>query len=80
MPEALHRLVRRVIYEGREDVSEDGESLVDEAPKLPQIASNPFTTTALLIVGVLWLGLDLTPGWPGWLVAVSGLVLSLRVR
>ena len=80
MPEALHRLVRRVIYEGREDVSEDGESLVDAAPKLPQIASNPFTTTALLIVGVLWLGLDLTPGWPGWLVVVSGLVLSLRVR
>lgn len=80
LPEVVHRLIRRVIDEERDGVSEDGRSLVGKVPNLPKIASNAVSAAALLIAGVLWLGLDVTPGWPGWLAAAAGLILSLRER
>lgn len=80
LPEVVHRLIRRVIDEERDGVSEDGRSLAGKVPNLPKIASNAVSAAALLIAGVLWLGLDVTPGWPGWLAAAAGLILSLRER
>jgi ubiquinone biosynthesis protein len=80
LPEVVHRLIRRVIDEERDGVSEDDRSLVGKVPNLPQIASNAVSAAALLIAGVLWLGQDVTPGWPGWLAAAAGLILSLRAR
>ena len=71
---------QRVIDEERDGVSEDDRSLVGKVPNLPQIASNAVSAAALLIAGVLWLGQDVTPGWPGWLAAAAGLILSLRAR
>ena len=80
LPEVVHRLIRRVVDEQR-DISSDGEkSRVDNVLKLPRISDSTVTAAALLIAGVLWLGLDVTPGWPGWLAAVAGLALSLRPR
>ncbi len=80
LPEVVHRLIRRVIDEERDGVSKDNRSLADKVLNLPQIASNAVSAAALLIAGVLWLGLDVTPGWPGWLAAAAGLILSLRER
>ncbi len=73
-------MIRRVIDEERDGVSKDNRSLADKVLNLPQIASNAVSAAALLIAGVLWLGLDVTPGWPGWLAAAAGLILSLRER
>ncbi len=33
---------------------------------------------ALLIAGVLWIGLDAEPVWPGWLGTAAGLLIIVR--
>ena len=80
LPEVVHRLIRRVVDEQHDDAVNDGTSRAGTVLRLPRIADSAVTAAALLIAGVLWLGLDVSPGWPGWLAAAVGLALSLRPR
>ena len=37
-----------------------------------------FTDAVLLLAGVLWIGLEGAPSWPGWVCAGAGFVLTIR--
>jgi ubiquinone biosynthesis protein len=80
LPEVVHRLIRRVMDEQPESSTDDERSRVDKILQLPGLANSMVAAAAILVAGVLWLGLDVTPAWPGWLAAAAGLALTLRPR
>jgi hypothetical protein len=63
-----------------ESSTDDERSRVDKILQLPGLANSMVAAAAILVAGVLWLGLDVTPAWPGWLAAAAGLALTLRPR
>ncbi|HEY5623557.1 MAG TPA: ubiquinone biosynthesis regulatory protein kinase UbiB [Gammaproteobacteria bacterium] len=79
LPELAHRVLRRL-------ADEDAQQARPETPRRDGFYRRGFggrgflTGTAMLIAGVLWLGLDIAPVWPGWLAAIAGLGLTLRSR
>ncbi|MFL2546429.1 MAG: ubiquinone biosynthesis regulatory protein kinase UbiB [Candidatus Rariloculaceae bacterium] len=77
LPDVMNRLIRRVIDE---DPDTGAGSRAGTRPSSPATASSAIAAAAVLLAGVVWLGLDTTPGWPGWLAAAIGLVLTLRSR
>ena len=78
LPEVIHRLLRGVVDE------ESGEGRKRSSPRstrifrVPKIADSVISGAALLIAGVLWIGLDAEPGWAGWLGTAAGLLIIVR--
>jgi ubiquinone biosynthesis protein len=80
LPEVIHRVLRGVVDEEPADPPQDAPRQVGRFFRVPRIADHPISGAALLIAGVLWIGLEAAPSWVGWLAGAAGLVLSLRPR
>ena len=77
LPDALHKIARRAL-EGQE---ENARESIQESPSVREavnVRGGIFTGAVLLLAGVLWIGLEAAPPWPGWLCAATGLVLTIR--
>ena len=80
LPEVIHRVLRGVVDEEPAGPPQDAPPQVGRFFRVTRIADHPISSAALLIAGVLWIGLEADPSWAGWLAAAAGLVLSLRPR
>ena len=77
LPDALHKIARRAL-EGQE---ENTREPIQESPSVRQavnVRGGIFTGAVLLLAGVLWIGLEVAPSWPGWVCAGAGFVLTIR--
>ena len=76
LPELAHRVLRHLAEAG-----EQGErpNAADRRRFRGRRAAGLRTLAgaAILIAGVLWLGLDVEPVWPGWIAAAGGFALTL---
>jgi len=80
LPEAIHRTVRRAAEAdggATGSVAEQHQAGCVEGSK---ISDATVAGAALLIAGVLWIGLQATPAWPGWIGAAIGLAVVFRPR
>ncbi|MEE8237663.1 MAG: ubiquinone biosynthesis regulatory protein kinase UbiB [Gammaproteobacteria bacterium] len=80
LPEVVHRMLRGVVDEESAGASENSPPRTGRISALPSIVDRSISGAALLIAGVLWIGLDAAPIWVGWLAAAAGLAVSLRPR
>ncbi len=78
LPETLHKALRRAAG------GESAESAAGSNPgarrdrRVSRGLNAVVAGAVLLLAGVVWLGLETAPGWPGWVGAGVGLVLVLR--
>lgn len=77
LPEVIQRLLRRVVDEEPAGPSQDERPRTGRFLALPRFVDRSVSGAALLIAGVLWIGLDATPGWLGWVGTAVGLLTSL---
>ena len=80
LPEVIHRVLRGVVDEAPANPPQDSPPQTGRFFRVPRIADRSILGAALLIAGVLWIGLGAEPSWAGWVAEVTGLVLSLRPR
>jgi ubiquinone biosynthesis protein len=78
LPKIVHRAIRRAENEGAlREAAEDAER---HSARRRGRSERLFSGAALLIAGVLWLGLDAEPLWLGWVAGVAGLLLMFAPR
>ena len=77
LPDALHRLARRAL-ETQEASTRDSVEENPPARYAADVRGGILTGAVLLLAGVLWLGLEAVPVWPGWVCAGAGFVLTIR--
>ena len=77
LPEVIHRLLRRVVDEEPADPPQNEPPRPGRFLAVPRIAERSIFGAALLIAGVLWIGLDAAPGWLGWVGTAVGILISL---
>jgi ubiquinone biosynthesis protein len=80
LPDVLHRILRRILDDGLHAESPRARPESRQPARRPRLAETGLAGAAVLIAGVLWVGLDAAPVWPGWLGAGIGLALVLRPR
>ena len=78
LPDTLHKIARRAL-EGQEARARESVQENPPARQAVNVGVGIFTGAVLLLAGVLWIGLEVVPAWPGWLCAGAGLVLTIRV-
>ncbi len=78
LPKIVHRAIRRAENEGA--VREAAEDAERHSERRRGRSERLFSGAALLIAGVLWLGLDAEPVWLGWVAGVAGLLLMFAPR
>ena len=77
LPEVVHRVLRGVVDEKPVGPSERVRPRIGRFSALPRIVDRSISGAALLIAGVLWIGMDTAPVWLGWVGAAVGLLISL---
>jgi ubiquinone biosynthesis protein len=77
LPDALHKIARRAL-EGQEENEPESTQESSSVRETVNVRGGIFTGAVLLLAGVLWIGLEAVPVWPGWLCAGTGLVLTIR--
>ncbi len=80
LPEVVHRVLRRLVDDDTESPPRDNAPRAGRFLRLTGAADITVSGAALLLAGVLWIGLEAAPGWLGWVAAAAGLAISLRPR
>lgn len=80
LPEVVHRVLRRLVDDDTESPPRDNAPRAGRFLRLTGAADITVSGAALLLAGVLWIGLEAAPGWLGWVAAAAGLAISLRSR
>jgi ubiquinone biosynthesis protein len=77
LPEVVHRVLRGVVDGEPVGRSEEVRLRAGRHSALSRIVNRSISGAALLIAGVLWIGMDTAPIWLGWVGAAVGLLISL---
>ena len=77
LPEVIHRVLRRVVDENPAGPSQDASPQIGKVLAAPKSAGRSISGAALLIAGVLWIGMGTAPSWLGWVGAAVGLLITL---
>lgn len=77
LPEVIHRVLRRVVDENPAGPSQDASPQIGKDVAASKSAGRSISGAALLIAGVLWIGMDTAPSWLGWVGAAVGLLITL---
>ncbi len=77
LPEVIHRVLRRVVDAEPAGPARETPSRVRGFLAVPRLLHRSISGAALLIAGVLWIGLEAAPGWLGWAGAAAGLLIGL---
>jgi len=77
LPEVIHRVLRRVVDENPAGPSQDASPQIGKDVAAPKSSGRSISGAALLIAGVLWIGMGTAPSWLGWVGAAVGLLITL---
>jgi ubiquinone biosynthesis protein len=79
LPDIAHRVLRRLVEEDATS-SEAQQRSVAKSDRQRSVTTATIAGPTILIAAVLWLGFDISPAWPGWLAAVTGLAATIWPR